>query len=309
MHRVTTGLLRARLRAGYPATPSFFCRTLATSAWQASPPPSKHGRRFPPPPPQPSVEEAVSSIVINSPDLPTQRTTRHDTPYIFNVLMQDEPGVLNRVTDIMAARGYNIDSLVVAKTHVSGLSRMTVTLLGDPTIMNQARSQLEDLVPVWAVVDYSHSKIVEREVLLCKISLLGHELVEGSDAGPPSALPGQAPSPSPTEPSTATATSTNYTQLLLSTHANLGALKELTALFQGRIVDVSAESIIVELCAKSTRINAFLKLVQPFGILEAARSGKMVMGRSAKLSMYHEEAEEHAADDSVAVDISNLPPG
>ncbi|KAJ1968804.1 acetolactate synthase, regulatory subunit, partial [Dimargaris xerosporica] len=290
MHRFTTGVMRARFGAVRSATPSSISRTLATSTWRASPPPSKHGRRFPPPP-QPSVEEAVSSIVINSPDRPTQRTTRHDTPYIFNVLMQDEPGVLNRVTDIMAARGYNIDSLVVAKTHVPGLSRMTVTLLGDPMIMNQARSQLEDLVPVWAVVDYSHSKIVEREVLLCKISLLGHELVEGSDAGPPPALPRQTSSPS--QPSTVAATSTNHTQHLLSTHANLGALKELATLFQGRIVDVGAESIIVELCAKSTRINAFLKLVQPFGILEAARSGKMVMGRSAKLSMYHEEVEEN----------------
>ena len=54
-------------------------------------------------------------------------------------------------------------------------------LRGQDGVVEQARRQLEDLVPVWVVLDYSHSKIVERELLLAKVSILGpehfHELI------------------------------------------------------------------------------------------------------------------------------------
>jgi acetolactate synthase-1/3 small subunit len=62
--------------------------------------------------------------------------------------------------------------------------------------------------------------------------------------------------------------------MLQETQSNLRGLSELTSLFHGRVVDVSSGSVIIELCAKSNRIDAFVKLVQPFGILESARSGK-----------------------------------
>jgi acetolactate synthase I/III small subunit len=74
------------------------------------------------------------------------------------------------------------------------LSRMNIVLRGQDGVVEQARRQLEDLVPVWVVLDYTHSKIVERELLLAKVSILGpehfHELLahhredmlEGEDA-------------------------------------------------------------------------------------------------------------------------------
>ncbi|KAJ1837122.1 acetolactate synthase, regulatory subunit, partial [Coemansia sp. RSA 486] len=66
---------------------------------------------------------------------------------------------------------------------------------------------------------------------------------------------------------------------------------------------------IVELCAKSERVDAFMKIAAPFGILEAARSGRMAMSRTAKLSLYEEApAEESEADKGPAPDLSNLPP-
>ena len=95
--------------------------------------------------------------------------------------MQNEPGVLSRISGILAARGFNIDSLVVCNTEVDDLSRMNIVLRGQDGVVEQARRQLEDLVPVWVVLDYSHSKIVERELLLAKVSILGpehfHELI------------------------------------------------------------------------------------------------------------------------------------
>lgn len=60
--------------------------------------------------------------------------------------MQNEPGVLSRVSGILAARGFNIDSLVVAKTEVHDLSRMTIIFRGKSAQIEQARRQLEDLV-------------------------------------------------------------------------------------------------------------------------------------------------------------------
>lgn len=101
-------------------------------------------RRFGPVPsfPGPSVEEAVSNIIYNTPPPTRAPETRH----ILNCLVQNEPGVLSRVSGIIAARGFNIESLVVANTEVPDLSRMTVVFNGRNVHIEQARRQLEDLV-------------------------------------------------------------------------------------------------------------------------------------------------------------------
>ena len=98
--------------------------------------------------------------------------------HVLNCLVQNEPGVLSRISGILAARGFNIDSLVVCNTEVDDLSRMTIVLQGLDGVVEQARRQLEDLVPVWAVLDYTSSALVQRELLLAKISILGPEVYE-----------------------------------------------------------------------------------------------------------------------------------
>lgn len=98
--------------------------------------------------------------------------------HILNCLVQNEPGVLSRLSGILAARGFNIDSLVVCNTEVEDLSRMTIVLTGQDGVVEQARRQLEDLVPVWAVLDYSNAALVQRELLLAKINILGPEYFE-----------------------------------------------------------------------------------------------------------------------------------
>lgn len=60
--------------------------------------------------------------------------------------MQNEPGVLSRVSGILAGRGFNIDSLVVCRTEIRDLSRMCIVLSGQDGVVEQARRQLEDLV-------------------------------------------------------------------------------------------------------------------------------------------------------------------
>jgi len=102
-----------------------------------------------------SASTAVSSILYETP-LPSAAPPKR---HILNCLVQNEPGVLSRVSGILAARGFNIDSLVVCNTEVEDLSRMTIVLGGQDGVVEQARRQLEDLVPVWAVLDYTSAPL------------------------------------------------------------------------------------------------------------------------------------------------------
>lgn len=117
---------------------------------------------------------AVSSILYETPAVSQAPPKKH----VLNCLVQNEPGVLSRISGILAARGFNIDSLVVCNTEVEDLSRMTIVLQGLDGVVEQARRQLEDLVPVWAVLDYTGAALVQRELLLAKISILGPEVYE-----------------------------------------------------------------------------------------------------------------------------------
>ena len=121
-----------------------------------------------------SAQAAVSNILYETPSPSLTPPKRH----ILNCLVQNEPGVLSRVSGILAARGFNIDSLVVCSTEVEDLSRMTIVLTGQDGVVEQARRQLEDLVPVWAVLDYTNAALVQRELLLAKINILGPEYFE-----------------------------------------------------------------------------------------------------------------------------------
>ena len=124
--------------------------------------------------PQYGAAAAVSSILYETPVPSSAPAKKH----ILNCLVQNEPGVLSRVSGILAARGFNIDSLVVCNTEVEDLSRMTIVLQGQDGVVEQARRQLEDLVPVWAVLDYTSAALVQRELLLAKVSIMGPEVYE-----------------------------------------------------------------------------------------------------------------------------------
>lgn len=88
------------------------------------------------------TRENSCSLPRAAPPPSTEAFTRHT----LNCLVQNEPGVLSRVSGILAARGFNIDSLVVCATEVEDLSRMCIVLRGQDGVIEQARRQLEDLV-------------------------------------------------------------------------------------------------------------------------------------------------------------------
>lgn len=146
-------------------------------------------------------------------------------------------------------------------------------------------------VPVWAVLDYTETRVISRELLLVKVSILGSEYLDEQLAGGPSHEPRragdtklerettlahnfensahpqqleEAQQPQPLTPSAA----------LRLKHQHLHSISILANQFGAKIVDVSEHSVIVELTAKTSRVEAFLKLVKPFGVLEAARTGQ-----------------------------------
>ena len=84
-------------------------------------------------------------------------------------LVMDRPGVLNRVSSLMRARNFNIDSLAVSRTDRPDISRMTITLHGDDIAVEQAAKQLYRLIDVLKVQDVTSEPTVEHELALVKI--------------------------------------------------------------------------------------------------------------------------------------------
>ncbi|KAF2840747.1 acetolactate synthase [Patellaria atrata CBS 101060] len=300
------------------------CRLQSTSSSTSAMTYKATHRRGAPPlpvsdsPPTWSAQEAVSSILYETPPPSSTPPQRH----VLNCLVQNEPGVLSRVSGILAARGFNIDSLVVCNTEVEDLSRMTIVLQGQDGVVEQARRQLEDLVPVWAVLDYTAAPLVQRELLLAKVSILGPEYFEellahhrDMVAGPEIAEGESEGQPDADAQARAKAqeslrrdfhpSNLAVSQALRHKHQHLDAITKLTHQFGGKVLDISTNNCIVEVSAKPTRIESFMKLVAPFGILESARTGLMALPRSPLYGP--NEVEEKDAED--VVDQSTLPPG
>lgn len=182
--------------------------------------------------------------------------------------------------------------------------------------------------------------MISRELLLAKVSILGPEYLEEQFIGGPTHDPrkaiGDAQETSKLEREAALAQNfersanpeANFppitpSQALRLKHQHLHSISTLAKQFGAKIVDVSEHSVIVELTAKTARVEAFLSLLKPFGILEAARTGMlrllafpshnthslfaglMAMPRTPIKG----EEDGFAAEDIAGVDATLLPPG
>jgi acetolactate synthase-1/3 small subunit len=84
-------------------------------------------------------------------------------------LVEDRPGVLNRVASLFRRRGFNIDSIAVGHTEMPRLSRMTIVVDGTTASVEQARKQLDKLIDVVKVTDITSDSMVARELALVKV--------------------------------------------------------------------------------------------------------------------------------------------
>ncbi len=89
--------------------------------------------------------------------------------HIISALVANRPGVLAHVAGLFSARGFNIDSLAVGETEDPELSRMTIVVAGDESILEQVRKQLGKVIDVVKVQDYSGMACVERDLALIRV--------------------------------------------------------------------------------------------------------------------------------------------
>jgi len=91
--------------------------------------------------------------------------------HVISALVMNEPGVLANVAGMFAARGFNIDSLVVGRTEKPELSRMTIVVTGDDNTLDQVRKQLAKLVPIVEVHDFKQHAYIERDLVLISVNV------------------------------------------------------------------------------------------------------------------------------------------
>jgi len=152
----------------------------------------------------------------------------------ISVLVENKPGVLARTSGLFSARGFNIDSLSVGETEDPSVSRMTIVVRGDERILEQVEKQLNKLIDVIKVSEYSQVEHLERDLALVKVK---------------------------------------------ADESNRSEILQIVDIFRAKIVDVSPDSVIIEITGDEEKIQALLNMVRPFGIKEMVRTGIVAMAR------------------------------
>lgn len=167
------------------------------------------------------------------------------TKHTLVALVEDKPGVLNRVSSLFRRRNFNIESIAVGHSAQPNLSRMTIVLEGDDAKVEQVRKQLDKVVEVVKIVDITKEELVARELALIKIK----------------------------------ATASTRSEII-----------QIVDVFRANIVDVSIDSLMVEVTGDEDKINSLLELLRGFGIKEVARAGRIALTRGSVAPLLVEEA-------------------
>lgn len=156
------------------------------------------------------------------------------TKHTLVALVEDRPGVLNRVASLIRRRNFNINSIAVGHSELPGLSRMTIVVDGATTAVEQVRKQLDKLIEVVKVTDISQGRIIARELALIKVH---------------------------------------------TTPATRSEIMQIVDIFRTKIVDVAADSMIIEATGDEEKIDSLYTLLRKFGIKELARTGRIALSR------------------------------
>lgn len=89
--------------------------------------------------------------------------------HTISLLVENHAGALSRIANLFSGRGYNIASLTVAETEDATVSHMTIRVGGDERVLEQVVKQLNRLVDVIKVIDFSEESIIDREILLVRV--------------------------------------------------------------------------------------------------------------------------------------------
>ena len=150
-------------------------------------------------------------------------------------LVEDKPGVLNRVASLFRRRAFNIESLTVGHTEQPHISRMTIVVDASQTSVHQVEMNLAKLVNVLDVQDITEQDSLVRDLALIKVR---------ADA------------------------------------AARAEIAQLAEIFRGKVVDVAHDAVVVEICGNEEKVDGFVELLRPKGILEMVRTGRIAMLRA-----------------------------
>ncbi len=158
--------------------------------------------------------------------------------HLLSALVEDRPGVMQRISGMFSRRGFNIDNISVGPAEREGYSRVTISVKGDDQVLEQVVKQLNKLISVIKVRELGREDSLSRELALIKVST--------------------------------------------SKSDSRSEIAQYVDVFRGNIVDVSQDSMIVEITGDSKKIDAFIRLMRPYGIRELARTGVTAMRRGPK---------------------------
>lgn len=158
--------------------------------------------------------------------------------HVLSVLVQNDHGVLSRISGLFAARGFNIDSLTVGETHDPRISRMTLAVHGDAMIIDQIEKQLNKVLEVITVKNLTSdvNSFIDRELILVKVE----------------------------------ADKENRSEVL-----------EIVNVFDAKTVDITTETVTIQITGNQDKLKTFMGMLDPYGILEVARTGRVGMLRGS----------------------------
>ena len=161
--------------------------------------------------------------------------------YTLSILVENQAGVLSKISGLFSRRGFNIDSLAVGVTGDPNVSRITIVANGDEYVVEQLEKQLNKVIPVIKVKRLREGEFISRELILIKIHC--------------------APS-------------------------KRSEIIKTAEIMQAKIVDASPDSVTVEYCECTSRVNTLIDMLKPYGIREIVRTGTVAIDRgSATVSL------------------------
>lgn len=154
--------------------------------------------------------------------------------HIISILVENKFGVLARIAGMFSGRGFNIETLNVGPMMDAKLSRITATIIGDSESLDQAIKQVNKLINVLEVTEFSNGQATERELVMVKVSASAGQRSE---------------------------------------------VMQVCDIFRAKIIDVASESLNIEMTGNANKVGAFLNLIEPYGIVEMARTGNLALKR------------------------------
>ncbi len=160
--------------------------------------------------------------------------SEHARRYIVGVLVNNEPGVLARVSGLFSRRGFNIDSLAVGPTMDETISRITIVVRGDKVNIDQLVQQLYKLISVQKVKVFTDKDTVARQLILVKVR---------------------------------------------ATLRDREGLMRLADIFKSKVVDVTKNTVSLQLTGDTGKIESLMSLLEDYGIVEIVRTGMVALER------------------------------